>query len=75
MKDVYIHGRLGAVPNQPRTPHRTIRVDDELWTGLGDAASTAGADRSALIKQFIAWYLRRPGVKLPERPPARRDGH
>jgi hypothetical protein len=26
--------------------------------------------RTAVIREFIRWYMRRPGAKLPERPPA-----
>jgi hypothetical protein len=51
-----------------KTPHRQIRVDDEPWTRFGDLATTAGTDRSALIRSFISWYLRLPGAKLPRRP-------
>jgi len=30
----------------------------------------AGSDRGTVIKQFISWYLHRPGAKLPEWPTA-----
>jgi hypothetical protein len=64
---------IGRVPNQPRTPHRNVRVPDDDWADLADAAAETGTDRAKVINQFIRWYLRRPGAKLPERPPAR-DG-
>jgi hypothetical protein len=56
------------VPNQPRTQHRSVRISDEDWADLEAAAASAGADRAKVINQFIRWYLRRPGAKLPERP-------
>jgi hypothetical protein len=27
-----------------------------------------GTERAALVRQFIAWYLHKPGAELPERP-------
>ncbi|GGM26855.1 hypothetical protein GCM10011608_09540 [Micromonospora sonchi] len=57
--------------NRPtHTPHRPIRVEDELWKPFGKVAGER--NRSGIIRQFIAWYLRQPGARLPERPPARR---
>ena len=51
-----------------KTPHRQIRIDDEPWTRFGKLAAAAGTDRSALIRNFVLWYLRLPGAKLPTRP-------
>jgi len=70
LKSVRTPGRLGTVPNQPRTQHRSVRISDEDWTDLEAATGTLGADRGTAIKQFIRWYLRRPGATLPERPAA-----
>jgi hypothetical protein len=56
------------VPNKPGTQHRSVRISDEDWDDLEAATAAAGSDRGTLIKQFIRWYLRRPGAKLPERP-------
>lgn len=54
------------------TKHRSIRIEDDLWVPLEEAARTGGLDRSGLIRQFVRWYLRVPGAKLPPRPEARR---
>lgn len=54
------------MPNAPRTQHRSVRISDEDWKEL--AARAPGGDRSAAIKELVAWYLRRPGAKLPQRP-------
>ncbi|MEV1331519.1 CopG family transcriptional regulator [Micromonospora costi] len=51
------------------TPTRPIRVDPDTWERFGKAAGSQGADRSSLIREFIAWYLRVPGAKMPQRPP------
>ncbi|MEV5567577.1 hypothetical protein AB0L54_32685 [Streptomyces sp. NPDC052196] len=53
--------------NQPKTQHRSVRIDDPEWRDLHTRAP--GGDRSAVIKELVAWYLRRPGAELPDRPP------
>jgi hypothetical protein len=54
-------------PNQPKTPPRQIRIGDQ-WYDFEKAATEAGTDRAALVREFIDWYLREPGAKLPSRP-------
>lgn len=61
-------GRYRRVPRAGRTRARYFRVDDEKWQAFGKVAEALGADRSKLLNQFLDWYLRRPGAKLPERP-------
>ena len=51
------------------TQHRSIRVADRDWDDAHDATGRMGTDRAKVINQFLRWYLRRPGAKLPERPP------
>lgn len=70
MKSVRTAGTIGRVTNQPRTQHRSVRVDDETWSDADKAAGRMGTDRAKIINQFLHWYLRRPGAALPERPPA-----
>lgn len=57
-----------------RTPHRSIRLEQELWDQLGDAAKAFGYDRSSLIRQLIRWYLGVPGAKPPPRPASEDSG-
>lgn len=70
MKSVRTPGRLDGVPNKPGTQHRSVRISDEDWDDLEAATGEFGSDRGTVIKQFIRWYLRRPGAELPERPAA-----
>ncbi|MFE2850578.1 hypothetical protein ACFXJO_05520 [Streptomyces lavendulae] len=55
------------MPNAPKTPARQIRIGDE-WYDFDLAAKAEGTERAAVIREFIAWYLRQPGAKLPVRP-------
>jgi hypothetical protein len=48
------------------TPTRPIRIEPDLWDRFGLAAGQQG--RSPLIRDFIRWYLRMPGAKMPKRP-------
>ena len=59
------------MPNKPGTQHRSRRVSDDDWADLETATGTLGSDRGTVIKQFIRWYLRRPGGAAP---PAARSG-
>jgi hypothetical protein len=47
------------------TPTRPIRIDPELWERFGEVADP---DRSAVLRDFIRWYVGEPGVKAPKRP-------
>ena len=56
------------VPDQPKTPHRTFRADDELWAEFSAAAEAAGLDVSAVLRGFMGWYVRRPKAPKPRQP-------
>lgn len=45
-----------------------FRVPDAVWDRLQEVAKAAGTDRSTVLRALIAWYLREPGAKLPNRP-------
>lgn len=53
-----------------RTPIRSVRISDVDWADLLTATVAMRSDRGTVIRQMLRWYLRRPGAKLPERPPA-----
>lgn len=52
-------------PPKGRTPTRPIRIDLELWDRFGQIAEP---DRSTVLRDFIRWYVREPGAKMPKRP-------
>lgn len=55
-------------PNKRRkTKRRQIGLDDPPWDRLGDLYGDRG--RSEVIRTLVEWHLRKPGVKMPERPP------
>lgn len=76
---VYI--RQKGMPMAPRargegkTPHRTFRIEDDLWDAFDVAARQQGEpDRSTVLREFVAWYVHAEGAKMPKRP-AKIDGH
>jgi hypothetical protein len=42
---------------------RSLRVDIELWDEFG--AAIMPASRSSVLREFIRWYLGKPGAVLP----------
>jgi len=44
-----------------------MRIGDE-WYDFDLAAEAQDSERSAVIRDFIDWYIRKPGAELPERP-------
>ncbi len=48
--------------------HRTFRalctIDGALWKEFGKVVG----NRAEVLRQFIGWYLGKPGVKMPRRP-------
>lgn len=46
------------------TNNITVRMPEDLWRDFGALTE----DRSALLRQFVEWYVRRPGAKRPQRP-------
>jgi hypothetical protein len=47
-----------------------MRIPDDEWLPFADATKEAGLARAEAVRDFIRWYLRRPGAKLPARPDA-----
>ncbi len=49
--------------------HRiSFRSPNDLWEQFGQAASHHPNGRSGVVRDFIRWYLSKPGAELPERP-------
>jgi hypothetical protein len=57
------------------TARQTIRVDEALWDRFAEAATVDESDRSAVLREFIRWYIREPGAKMPRRPDAKISGN
>ena len=57
------------VTHPPGTPFRRIRLDDDLWERLEEAAKAADPDsnRSALLRKFARWYVGDID-EMPQRP-------
>lgn len=53
---------------------RQFRVPSSEWDPFEQAARAVHPEgrgpRGPVLREFIRWYLRRPGAKLPERPSA-----
>jgi len=49
------------------TKNRVVRIPDDEWEEFGTLVGPR--KRTQVIRALMAWYMRRPGAKLPERPP------
>lgn len=54
------------MPPETHTTPKQIRIPDDDWTKFEDTAGKR--QRAAVIVEFIRWYNREPGAKLPKRP-------
>ena len=46
------------MPNQPATPHRSVRVPDELWEAAKRAAADNGETLTDVILRALKRYVR-----------------
>jgi antitoxin component of RelBE/YafQ-DinJ toxin-antitoxin module len=46
------------MPNQPKTPLRNVRVDDQLWTAVQAKAAAQGRTVSDVIRDMLRRYVR-----------------
>lgn len=63
--------QYGAImPNAPGTTPRQIRIPADEWQEFDAAAKGQDppTERATLVREFIRWYLRKPGAKMPKRP-------
>lgn len=65
----------GTTMPQEGTPFRRIRMDDDLWRKLDEAAKTMDPDsnRSAVLRKFARWYVGDIN-EMPARPEPSRGG-
>ena len=45
------------MPNQPKTPARTVRLDDELWNAVQAKAEADGTSASDIVRAALRKYL------------------
>lgn len=45
------------MPNQPKTPHRTIRIADELWVAAKEKAAEEGQTITDVIRMQLEAYV------------------
>ena len=46
----------------------TVRMAHDLWESFGEVVD----NRSTVLREFVRWYVREPGAKMPRRPEADR---
>lgn len=46
-------------PNAPKTPLRTIRVDDDLWRKAQQRAEAEGRTVSDIVREALRKYVKR----------------
>lgn len=58
------------------TDRQTFRLDRGVWDEFGETTSRTDppSDRASVLRDFIRWYNRERGAKLPARPPAADPG-
>jgi hypothetical protein len=56
------------MPDQPKTPQRAIRIPDKRWEATERSAKAIGSNRSEVVNDMLAWFVREPNAKLPKRP-------
>lgn len=47
---------MPAVPNQPKTPQRSVRVPDEVWEAAKQRAEDEGSTLSEVMRQVLEAY-------------------
>ena len=47
------------MPNQPKTPARSVRIPDELWKAAQAIAATRGETVTDVITEALKRYVRR----------------
>lgn len=45
------------MPNKPKTPTRTVRVSDEIWTAAKDKAEIEGKTVTEIIVTALKEYI------------------
>ena len=59
-----------ARPKTGETPIQHVRAPQDEWNDYKDAAEMVGSNASKVTREFVRWFTRQPGAKLPARPAA-----
>jgi predicted transcriptional regulator len=62
---------MRLVPNQPKTPTRTVRIDDELWQAAQSAAARNHESITDVIRKALRDYVSRTNSRGTARAPDR----
>ena len=57
-----------ARPKTGETPIQHVRAPKDEWGLYKEAAGVVDSDASKITREFVRWFTRRPGAKLPARP-------
>lgn len=49
---------IGTMPNKPKTPHRTIRISDELWQAAQAKAAERGETLTDVLRRSLERYVK-----------------
>lgn len=61
-------GRLPKVPNQPKTPHKSFRIDPELYKAAQKKAKENGENLSEVVRRALTAYTESPATDGGEVP-------
>ena len=64
-----MHSTTCGVPDMPATPHRTVRVPDEVWVPAVARAAERGETVSDVVRRALVEYLM-PHAPQPQEPTA-----
>lgn len=56
--DLAMTDRVRVVPNKPKTPLHSFRVDDELWEAAKKRAEERGETLADALRKFLRRYTR-----------------
>lgn len=62
---VYTPDRIPRMPNQPKTPVRGLRVDDDLWHAAQEKAKAEGRTMTDVLVAYLKRYVATPTRKKP----------
>ena len=60
------HDTLKRMPSKG-TNRKSFRIEGELWDEFGAATLHHKDGRSGVLRDFIRWFMEKPGASLPAR--------